>query len=124
MKTLISLLLTTLAFASGCATTDGLSSQMAGWQGNNIGAAIEAWGIPDAEQDFGDQTVFIWRDRAYGVLPINAETDTSSAIVICERMLAVTDAGTVTGWRWRGDACPGMHTDMAAGHILASSAAH
>ena len=98
MKASISLLPLILVLSAGCASTGSLSSEMAGWQGEDVSVALGAWGEPEAKQTFGSQTILIWRDRSAFVTGPNG--------VVCERMLAVADDGAITGWRWRGDACP------------------
>lgn len=102
-----------LALTTGCAGNATLSGQMADWQGQNVGVAISAWGQPDSEQAFGDESVLVWQDRAYQFLPSDAAPNRTSAAVVCERMLAVTDEGTITGWRWRGDSCPTLYSPDA-----------
>lgn len=115
------ILLITFGLVSGCSTTAGLSDQMADWQGSNAGTAIASWGEPEIEKAFGDETILIWRDRAYDPPQTDIGTILSSAAVVCERMLAVTDDGTITGWRWRGDACPVLHDDIGNTQLLSSN---
>ncbi|MBT8099980.1 MAG: hypothetical protein KJO82_09535 [Gammaproteobacteria bacterium] len=119
MKQLTLGIIALLALTTGCSTTTSLSGQMADWQGQNIGVAIGAWGQPDSEQAFGDESVLIWQDRAYQFLPGDVAPNWTSAAVVCERMLAITDDGTITGWRWRGDSCPTLYTPDA--QVLAVS---
>lgn len=102
-------LLALLSLTTGCTTTASLSERMAAWQGQNVGEAIAIWGQPDAEQAYRDESVLIWHDHASQLLRVSA-TGEWTAAVVCERMLAVTDDGTITGWRWRGDSCPALHT--------------
>ena len=90
-------LIAILTMSAGCASTGSLSSEMAGWQGEDVGIAIAAWGEPEAERAFGDETILIWRDRPAVV--------SAPGAVVCERMLAIAEDSTITGWRWRGDAC-------------------
>ena len=85
---------------TACATGGDLSGRMAAWQGQPIGVATAAWGPPQAEAEFGDQTLYIWRDVAHG--------QEGRSELLCERMLAVAADGIVTGWRWRGDVCPAL----------------
>ena len=82
---------------------------MAGWQGQDVAQALELWGQPEATEAFGEQTVLIWRDRGWALLPEYAEARVDSPAIVCERLLAVTDTGEITGWRWRGDACLALH---------------
>lgn len=90
------LLILVAMLGAGCGSTGSLSTAMADLEGEPVGRALAEWGEPEASEPFGEQTVLIWRDYApWASLPI----------VICERLLAVDAAGTVTGWRWRGDAC-------------------
>ncbi len=108
MKYSRTLCLALLVLTAGCSTTN-LSDQMAGWQGQSVTQALQTWGEPEAEESFGEQTVLIWRDRGWTLLPEGAEARVDSPAVVCERMLAVTDSGEITGWRWRGDACLALH---------------
>ena len=91
---------------TACAAHPDLSRQMAALQGQPIGVATAAWGAPQAEAGFGDQSVFIWRDFGHGAA--------GESELLCERMLAVAADGIVTGWRWRGDACPALGEPTAA----------
>lgn len=91
---------------SACAANEGLSQRMAAWQGQPIGVATAVWGAPQAETEFGDQTVLVWRD-------FGPESEGTPEL-LCERMLAVAADGIVTGWRWRGDACPTFGGPTAA----------
>ena len=109
MKHSRTLFIALLALSAGCSTTTNLSGQMAGWQGQDVTQALQIWGEPDAEEAFGEQTVLIWRDRAWALLPEAADARANSPVIVCERMLAVTDGGEITGWRWRGDACLTLH---------------
>lgn len=106
MRLCKSLLAAATVALSACATHGDLSHRMASWQGQPVGVATAAWGAPQAEAEFGDQTVLIWRD--FGSLTAGTPE------LLCERMLAVTADGIVTGWRWRGDACPALGTETAA----------
>ena len=87
------------AFSAGCASGQSLSREMAGMQGTDVDDAIAAWGPPEAETMIAGQQVLIWKDRTSDYFEV------AQGIVLCERMLAVDTQGTVTGWRWRGDAC-------------------
>ncbi|MDJ0911077.1 MAG: hypothetical protein QNI99_17985 [Woeseiaceae bacterium] len=111
MKYFRTLCLALLVLTAGCSTTTNLSDQMAGWQGQSVTEALHVWGEPEAEEAFGEQTVLIWRDRGWTLLPEAAEARVDSPAVVCERMLAVTDSGEITGWRWRGDACLALHAE-------------
>ncbi len=91
---------------SACATDGSLSQQMAAFEGQPIGVATAAWGAPQTETEVGDQTVRIWRDFTVGTA--------GTPELLCERMLAVGADGVVTGWRWRGDACPALGARTAA----------
>lgn len=86
-----------------CSTAGSLSRDMAAMEGSPAGDATAAWGEPDATESFGDGTLMTWRDYAgeYGT--------TAMPVVICERQLAVDPDGSITGWRWRGDACESLH---------------
>lgn len=99
------MLLVFIFLASGCAMQDPLSTDMSAWQGENVSVALETWGAPETERTFGDETVLIWRDRASFYSSSGRLVQPADATVICERMLAVADDGTITGWRWRGNAC-------------------
>lgn len=102
-----------LLAAAGCSTTGTLSGSMADMQGTSIAEAFKAWGEPEITETVGAQTVFVWRDYA---------TSAAVPIIICERMLAADDSGTITGWRWRGDACKSI--DEAARTDEALARAH
>ena len=91
---------------AACAANEGLSQRMAAWQGQPIGVATAVWGTPQAETGFGDQTVLVWRD--FGAGPEGMPE------LLCERMLAVAADGVISGWRWRGDACPSIGAETAA----------
>lgn len=114
------LLLVLIGLAAGCATSNPLSGEMAGWRGNHVSAALGAWGEPEERRAFGDETVLIWRDRASSASPSGRIARPARAAVLCERMLAVADDGTVTGWRWRGDACATMRAGDRAETLRAS----
>ncbi len=107
--------LTLLASAiqlAGCSTTGSLSNDMAALQGSPAGYATAIWGEPHATEDFADGTLMIWRDYA-GIY-----SGTVMQVVICERQLAVDADGSISGWRWRGDACESLYRDRVAGHPL------
>ena len=91
---------------SACAANGSLSQQMAAFEGQPLGVATAAWGAPQTEMRAGDQTVRIWRDYAPGTA--------GTPELLCERMLAVDADGIVTGWRWRGDACPALGAQTEA----------
>lgn len=112
MKASITLLTLFLVLSGGCASTGSLSSEMADWQGEDVGVALAAWGEPEAERAFGSQTILIWRDRSAFVAGPNG--------VVCERMLAVAVDGEITGWRWRGDACPSIASAERYRHMAAT----
>lgn len=114
------MLLLLLVLAAGCATRDPLSAGMAAWQGEDVSVALETWGAPEDERAFGDETVLIWRDRASMHPPSGRLTDPPKAAVLCERLLAVDDDGTITGWRWRGNACASI-APAERDRILAAS---
>ena len=92
------------AAITGCSTTGSLSTAMAGMQGQPVADVLAAWGETESTKPDGEQTLMTWRDYAPGL----AERQ----VVLCERWLAVDQEGTVTGWRWRGDACE--HLDATA----------
>lgn len=117
------LLIALLALTAGCSTTADLSERMAGWQGQSVGPALALWGEPESREPFGEQTVLIWRDRGWTLLPEDAEARADRAVIVCERMLAVDRSGEITGWRWRGDACEGLHADAGLPQGLLSSTA-
>ncbi len=110
--TLAAALLTT-----GCAAGGALSADMADWQGRDLTSVVAAWGPPATETSIAGQRVMVWLDR--DVLADRAGPE--SAGVVCERMLAVAADGTITGWRWRGDACEAA---WPARRPAARSAAH
>ncbi len=97
---------------AGCSTTGSLSHEMAAMQGSPAGYATALWGEPHATEHFDDGTLMIWRDYA-GVY-----SGTVLPVVICERQLAIDANGSVSGWRWRGDACESLHRDRIDGHPL------
>ena len=111
-----------LALTAGCSTTTDLSGRMADLQGQDVARALDIWGQPESRESFGEQTVLIWRDRGWALLPEDAEARADSPAVICERMLAVTQSGEITGWRWRGDACLALHTETASSPMLMGAA--
>ena len=111
-----------LAMLSGCAAGGGLSREMADWQGKPVAVVLDEWGTPDAQAPIGDETLLTWYDRApvtYGFIDAPAVSG-----VICERMLAVTDAGTITGWRWRGDHCNEVPASTRSRSLSAASQAN
>jgi hypothetical protein len=108
-------LLAAFVMLGGCATTDSLSDQMAGWQQDDVDAALAAWGDPEASIAFGDGRLLTWRDRAA------VSTSLADAPVVCERMLAVDADGVITGWRWRGDACPTIDASRTRPAMLAAA---
>ena len=99
---------------TGCATGGSLGREMAELQNEHVSTIVDVWGQPDAQQPFGDDTVFIWYDRA------PAEFGVAASIVVCERMLAVTEDGNITGWRWRGDHCDNVPAGMRTRSLSAS----
>lgn len=122
MKYSHTLCIAMLALTAGCSTTTDLSGRMADWQGRHVAQALESWGEPESREAFGEQTVLIWRDRAASLLPDDAEARFDSIAIICERMLAVTDGGEITGWRWRGDACLALHAAPVPSPVLMGAA--
>ncbi|MEM8817814.1 MAG: hypothetical protein AAFX56_14045 [Pseudomonadota bacterium] len=88
---------------TACAAGKSLSDSMAAFEGSQAAGAIALWGEPDLQTHFEEQTLLVWHDYAADSGWRNTGT---SARPICERTLAVDAGGTVTGWRWRGDACP------------------
>ncbi len=124
MKHSRTLCIALLALTAGCSTTTDLSGQMAGWQGQHVGAALELWGTPEAEEAFGEQTVMIWRDRGWALLPEKAAARADSPAIVCERMLAVDGSGEITGWRWRGDACTDLHAGGGVSPAILSGVAN
>ena len=106
MKLCKVLLLSATLALSASAANDSLSQRMAAWQGQPIGVATAVWGAPQAETGFGDQTVLVWRD--FGTGP------EGTPAMLCERMLAVAADGVISGWRWRGDACPSLGAETGA----------
>lgn len=97
---------------AGCSSAGSLSKDMAAMQGGPAGYATAIWGEPHATETLGDGTLMVWRDYA------GAYTETVLPVVICERQLAVDAAGSISGWRWRGDACESLYRDRAAIHPL------
>lgn len=96
---------------AGCASSHSLSREMAGWEGGNVADAIAVWGLPEESSEIAGQTVLIWRDRSPPGLD-------GVPAVVCQRMLAVSREGTITGWRWRGDAC--VAEDLAMPRVASS----
>ena len=99
---------------AGCASSGNLSREMASLQNGSVASVVAVWGEPDSQKTYGEETVLIWYDRApaaYGV---------ATSVVVCERMLAVTNEGTITGWRWRGDRCNKVSEGMRARSMSAS----
>ncbi len=99
---------------TGCAGSGSLSREMAELQNEQVSTIVDVWGQPDAQEPFGAETVFIWYDRA------PAEFGVATSVVVCERMLAVTDEGKITGWRWRGDHCDSVPAGMRTRSLSAS----
>lgn len=99
---------------TGCAHSGSLSREMAALQNESVSTVVAVWGQPDDREAFGDETVLIWYDRA------PAEFGVATTVVVCERMLAVTDQGTITGWRWRGDRCNKLPDSMRSRSLSAS----
>ena len=102
------LLLGGMLAAAGCAVPGTLSQEMAAMQGNPPGDATDSRGSPSAVEPFGDGRLMIWRDYAH------TYTGSGTPVVICERQLAVDSNGSISGWRWRGDACESLHRDRSA----------
>ncbi len=105
-------LLGTAILLSGCSSTGSLSRDMAAMQGSPAGYARAIWGEPHATEAIDAGTLMIWRDYA------GAYGETVSAFVICERQLAVDADGSISGWRWRGDACESIYRNRAPDHPL------
>ena len=101
---------------TACAGPDALSRQMAGWQHEDIEVAIAAWGEPEDRVAAGDEVILVWRDRAY--LP-PGPANASHAAVVCERQLAMASDGTISGWRWRGNACPSLSSAAGRAALFA-----
>ena len=104
---------------TGCAANGDLSREMATWQNQPVSVVLDAWGAPDRQEPIGEEMLLTWTDRSpvmYGF----AESAMTS-MVVCERMLAVTDAGTVSGWRWRGDRCDDVPASTRARGLSAAS---
>ena len=94
----------TLALA-GCAANGSLSSEMAAMQGSPQGHATATWGTPTVTEAFADGTLLIWLDYA------GTYSGAGTPVVICERQISVDATGSISGWRWRGDACESLHRD-------------
>ena len=102
------MLICSTAALAGCSATSSLSHEMAAMQGSPAGVARAAWGAPTATEALDEGTLLIWMDYAgtYGGAPV--------PVVICERQLAVDATGSISGWRWRGDACESLHRNRTA----------
>lgn len=120
MKHLYFALLAIALLGTGCAATAPLSDEMAAWQGDHVDAALDSWGEPELTRAFGDETIMIWRDRHTTTSPSGLSAGFDSGEVACERMLAVSEDGTVTGWRWRGDACEAMPAELRVRQLSAA----
>ena len=110
------LLIAILGLSAGCASTGQLTEEMAGWQGQHLDTALAEWDEPETRRAFGDETVLIWRDRAGKLAPDGIVADN----VVCERMLAVAADGSITGWRWRGDACESIDASLRGQRLAAA----
>lgn len=108
------MLIATALLLSGCAGSGGLSREMAALQDESVSTVVAVWGQPDSEEPFGDETVLTWYDRA------PAGSGIAATVVVCERMLAVTEQGTITGWRWRGDHCNKVPEGVRSRSLTAS----
>lgn len=97
---------------TGCAVPGTLSQEMAAMQGSPPGYATDTWGSPSAVEPFGDGRLMIWRDYAH------TYTGSGTPVVICERQLAVDSNDSISGWRWRGDACESLHKDRSVAYRL------
>ena len=119
MKRKILIIMLAATLTAGCASSGSLSHEMAGMQGAGIDAVIAAWGPPETEATLAGQHVVVWKDRVARDEAIGPVT------VICERALALDAEGTVTGWRWRGDACESVDPGQRAlAGITAGNATH
>jgi hypothetical protein len=114
------MLLALIALASGCASQSPLTADMSAWQGDDISVALAIWGAPEDERASGDETILVWRDRASAHSPSGRLGEPAEGAIVCERMLAVADDGTITGWRWRGNACESI-SPAARDRTLAAS---
>ena len=112
LKGLILIVATLLV--TGCASSGSLSREMAALQNENVSTIVETWGQPDLQEPFGAETVLIWYDRS------PAAFDMATSVVVCERMLAVAEDGTITGWRWRGDHCDSVPSGMRVRSLSAA----
>ena len=119
MTRFLASVLASVALLGGCASSVTLSQQMAAWQNGDIDSALQTWGEPDDRMPDGDETIFIWRDRAMPPIAFSAEP--AALPVVCVRMLAVGPDGTVTGWRWRGDACGSLPVIRGEQPLVASN---
>lgn len=108
------ILIATSLLLSGCAGSGSLSREMAAMQDESVSTVVAVWGQPDTKQPFGDETVLIWYDHA------PAEFGVAPTVIVCERMLAVTEQGAITGWRWRGDHCDKVPEGMRSRSLTAS----
>ena len=119
MTTRLSTLAAALLVVSltGCASHDHLSQQMSDWQDQNVAVALNDWGTPDRQEVLDGQTLFVWIDRSAASADYSAGWGSS---VICTRTLATDDNGVITGWRWRGDACPTLSPSTVRSGLAAS----
>ena len=108
------ILIATSLLIAGCASSGSLSREMAELQDEHVSTVVDVWGQPDTQETFGQETVLIWYDRA------PAAFDMATSVIVCERMLAVTAEGTITGWRWRGDHCETVPAGMRARSLTAA----
>ena len=63
---------------------DGLERSDGRMAGRERDRGLEAWDAPETEEEFGEQTVLIWRDRGLALLLEAAEARMDSAAVVCE----------------------------------------
>lgn len=108
------ILIAAAVLLTGCASSGNLSREMASLQDESVASIVAVWGQPDSQKAFGNETVLIWYDRAPAAFGV------ATSVVVCERMLAVTSEGTITGWRWRGDRCNKVSEGMRARSLSAS----
>ena len=113
---LLTLVSAGVALMAGCAT-DRLGSKMATWQGSHVDSVVAQWGPADSCEPAYGQTVCTWVDGAV-MLGNNATSFPVASISRprCSRMLALNEAGYVTGWKWRGDFC-----DVSGQHVMAKN---